>query len=215
MIIAVLGIVNTLALSVIERTREVGLLRAVGMSRRQLRSMIRLESVAISVLGAVLGIGLGLVFGISLQQALSGQGIAVLSIPPCSWWCSSCWPALVGVLAAVCPARRGGADGRAPGDHRQLTDASVGPAWLSRAPRPPAPHAGGKGARRREGRTRTRRRGRPGCAPSGAGSDSMHVRQFSGHRRRRRLTPEMTPSTPGHVNTPDHLRCERRGVASL
>jgi putative ABC transport system permease protein len=80
-IIAVLGIVNTLALSVIERTREVGLLRAVGLSRRQLRSMVRLESVAIAVLGAVLGVGLGLVFGISLRQALSGDGVSVLSVP--------------------------------------------------------------------------------------------------------------------------------------
>src|SRR4029078_8308893 len=74
-VIAVLGIVNTLALSVIERTREVGLLRAGGLSRRQLRTMVRLESVAIAVLGAVLGIGLGLVFGISIQQALSDEGV--------------------------------------------------------------------------------------------------------------------------------------------
>ena len=95
-VIAVLGIVNTLALSVIERTREVGLLRAVGMSRRQLRSMIRLESVAIAVLGAVLGIGLGLAFGISLQHALAGQGIPVLSIPGVAARrvrrCSPPWP---------------------------------------------------------------------------------------------------------------------------
>ncbi len=105
-IIAVLGIVNTLALSVMERTREVGLLRAVGMSRRQLRSMIRLESVAISVLGAVLGIGLGLIFGISLQRALSGQGIQVLSIPIGQLLTFVVLAALVGVLAAVFPARR-------------------------------------------------------------------------------------------------------------
>ena len=58
-IIAVLGIVNTLALSVLERTREIGLLRAVGLSRPQLRRMIRLESIAIAVLGAVLGSGWG------------------------------------------------------------------------------------------------------------------------------------------------------------
>lgn len=105
-LIAVLGIVNTLALSVIERTREVGLLRAVGMSRRQLRRTIRLESVVIAVLGAVLGIGLGLIFGVSLQRAASGEGLDVLSIP---------WPAIavfivvsvvVGVLAAIWPARR-------------------------------------------------------------------------------------------------------------
>ena len=105
-IIAVLGIVNTLALSVIERTREVGLLRAVGMSRRQLRSMIRLESVAIAVLGAVLGIGLGLAFGISLQHALTGQGIPVLSIPGLQLGGFVVLAALAGVLAAVFPARR-------------------------------------------------------------------------------------------------------------
>ena len=105
-IIAVLGIVNTLALSVIERTREVGLLRAVGMSRRQLRSMIRLESVAISILGAVLGIGLGLIFGVSLQKAMSGQGISVLSIPGTQLVVFLVLAGLVGVLAAVFPARR-------------------------------------------------------------------------------------------------------------
>ena len=105
-IIAVLGIVNTLALSVIERTREVGLLRAVGMSRRQLRSMIRLESVAIAVLGAVLGIGLGLAFGISLQHALAGQGIPVLSIPGIELGGFVVAAALAGVLAAIIPARR-------------------------------------------------------------------------------------------------------------
>jgi putative ABC transport system permease protein len=105
-IIAVLGIVNTLALSVIERTREVGLLRAVGMSRRQLGSMIRLESVAIAVLGAVLGIGLGLTFGISLQHALTGQGIAVLDIPGVQLGGFVVLAALAGGLAAVFPARR-------------------------------------------------------------------------------------------------------------
>jgi putative ABC transport system permease protein len=105
-LIAVLGIVNTLALSVIERTREVGLLRAVGMSRRQIRSMIRLEAVAISVLGALLGIGLGLVFGISLQRAMTDQGITVLSIPAGQLAAFVVVAALVGVLAAVFPARR-------------------------------------------------------------------------------------------------------------
>ena len=105
-IIAVLGIVNTLGLSVIERTHEVGLLRAVGMSRRQLRSMIRLESVAISILGAVLGIGLGLIFGVSLRRAMAGQGITVLSIPWAQLVVFVILAGLVGVLAAVFPARR-------------------------------------------------------------------------------------------------------------
>ena len=80
-VIAVLGIVNTLALSVIERTREVGLLRAVGLSRRQLRRMVRLESVAIAVLGAVLGVAMGIAFGVALQRAIADQGIDVLAIP--------------------------------------------------------------------------------------------------------------------------------------
>ncbi len=104
-VIAVLGIVNTLALSVIERTREVGLLRAVGMSRRQLRSMVRLESVAIAVLGAVLGIGLGLVFGVSIQRRWSIE-VAVLDIPGLQLAVFVLLAALVGVLAAVWPARR-------------------------------------------------------------------------------------------------------------
>jgi len=105
-IIAVLGIVNTLALSVIERTREVGLLRAVGMSRRQLRRMVRLESVAIAVLGAVLGVALGIAFGIALQRALADQGIDVLSVPWVQLVIFVLVSAAVGVLAAVLPARR-------------------------------------------------------------------------------------------------------------
>ncbi len=73
-IIAILGVVNTLSLSVIERTREVGLLRAVGMSRRQLRTMIRLESVVVAVFGAVLGVVMGVVFGVVMVKALRGRG---------------------------------------------------------------------------------------------------------------------------------------------
>ncbi|MBM6403238.1 ABC transporter permease [Phycicoccus sp. CSK15P-2] len=105
-VIAVLGIVNTLALSVVERVREIGLLRAVGLSRRQLRSMLRLESVAIAVLGAVLGIVLGLVFSVALQRSLADDGIDVLAVP---WWQLAGFvavAALVGVLAAVWPGRR-------------------------------------------------------------------------------------------------------------
>jgi putative ABC transport system permease protein len=105
-IIAVLGIVNTLALSVIERTREIGLLRAVGLSRSQLRRMVRLESVIVAVLGAVLGVLMGIAFGVALQRAIADQGIDVLAIP---WGRLSAFvlvAAAVGVLAAVVPARR-------------------------------------------------------------------------------------------------------------
>ena len=105
-VIAVLGIINTLALSVIERTREVGLLRAVGLSRRQLRTMVRLESMVISLLGAVLGVGLGLAFGIALQRSQADAGIGVLSIPGGQLLIFVVLAALVGVLAAVWPARR-------------------------------------------------------------------------------------------------------------
>lgn len=105
-VIAILGIINTLALSVIERTREVGLLRAVGLNRRQLRRLIRLESVAIAVLGAVLGVALGLGLGIVLQQSLTGQGVSELAIPAGRLAVFVLVAAFVGVLAAVIPARR-------------------------------------------------------------------------------------------------------------
>src|SRR3954471_6321371 len=105
-LIAILGIVNTLALSVIERTREIGLLRAIGVSRRQLRLMIRLESVVIAVLGAVLGVGLGIVFGVTLMYALRDQGLEVIDIPFGQLVVFLVLSMLIGVLAAVFPARR-------------------------------------------------------------------------------------------------------------
>lgn len=105
-VIAVLGIINTLALSVIERVREIGLLRAVGLSRRQLRTMLRLESVAIALLGAVLGIVLGLAFALALQRSLIDDGIDVLAIPGGQLAGFVAVAALVGVLAALWPGRR-------------------------------------------------------------------------------------------------------------
>jgi len=105
-IIAILGITNTLALSVIERTREVGLLRAIGVSRWQLRRMVGLESIAISVLGALLGVVMGIAFGIAMQRAIADQGIDVLSIPWLQLGIFVVLAALAGVLAALLPARR-------------------------------------------------------------------------------------------------------------
>ncbi|MFG3202594.1 ABC transporter permease [Streptomyces sp. NPDC048192] len=107
-IVAVLGVVNTLALSVVERTREIGLMRAIGLSRRQLRRMIRLESVVIAVFGALLGLGLGIGWGATAQKLLALQGLKILEIP---------WPtittvfvasAFVGLFAALIPAFRAG-----------------------------------------------------------------------------------------------------------
>jgi putative ABC transport system permease protein len=105
-IIAILGIVNTLALSVFERTREIGLLRAVGLSRPQLRRMVQLESVAIAVLGAVLGIGLGVLFGIALQQSQAEFGLEVLAVPLVQLIVFVALAAVVGILAALWPAAR-------------------------------------------------------------------------------------------------------------
>lgn len=105
-VISVLGIVNTLGLSVMERTREIGLLRAVGMTRPQLRRVIRLESVVVAVLGSFLGVALGVIFGVVLVQLLEDSGITHLSIP---WWQLGVYvvvAALFGVLAAITPARR-------------------------------------------------------------------------------------------------------------
>lgn len=105
-IIAILGIVNTLALSVIERTREIGLLRAVGLSRRQLRTMLRLESVVIALLGAALGVGLGVAFGVAIQRALSDEGFTALRIPWVQLVAFVVLAGVVGVLAALWPGRR-------------------------------------------------------------------------------------------------------------
>ncbi|UXY28027.1 ABC transporter permease [Streptomyces sp. HUAS TT20] len=105
-VVAVLGVVNTLALSVVERTREIGLMRALGLSRRQMRRMIRLESVVIAVFGALLGLGLGMGWGATAQKLLALEGMKALEIP---------WPtitgvfigsAFVGLLAALVPAFR-------------------------------------------------------------------------------------------------------------
>ncbi|MFI8091638.1 ABC transporter permease [Streptomyces sp. NPDC086080] len=105
-VIAVLGVVNTLALSVVERTREIGLLRAIGLSRRQLRRMIRLESVVIAVFGAILGLGLGLVWGLCIQQVLALQGMTALAIPWGTVAAVVIGAAVVGIAAALLPALR-------------------------------------------------------------------------------------------------------------
>ncbi|MGD7732611.1 ABC transporter permease [Propionibacteriaceae bacterium G57] len=106
-VIAVLGIVNTLGLSIVERTRELGLLRAIALTRTQVRRMITLESVVISLLGAVVGVGLGWVFGVVLQKVMpADQGITVLEVPYLQLAAFVVAAGLVGVLAAAWPAQR-------------------------------------------------------------------------------------------------------------
>src|SRR3954466_5087413 len=109
--IALLGIVNTLALSVFERTRELGLLRAVGMTRGQIRAMVRWESVVISLIGAAAGAVLGTGFGVALATALKDDGIKSIVVPYPDIAMYVVAAALAGVLAAIGPARRGGEGG--------------------------------------------------------------------------------------------------------
>ena len=105
-LIALLGIVNTLALSVLERTREIGLLRAVGMSRAQVRTAVRWEAVLIALLGTVLGLATGTVLGIVTVRALADEGLDRLAVPVVTLAVLAVGGALFGIVGAVLPARR-------------------------------------------------------------------------------------------------------------
>jgi putative ABC transport system permease protein len=107
MLIAILGIVNTLALSILERTREMGALRAIGLSRGQTVRMIMTESVVISLFGAVLGIAVGAVLGLAVAHAMEDQGVTRLSLPWGQMVAYLIGAGVVGVIASIAPARRG------------------------------------------------------------------------------------------------------------
>ncbi|HEY6962720.1 MAG TPA: FtsX-like permease family protein [Gaiellaceae bacterium] len=106
-IVSLFGIVNTLALAVFERTREIGMLRAVGMSRRQARRMIRHEAMITSLLGASLGLPVGIVLALLATKGLSSYGLS-LGVPVRSLATFVVLSLWVGVVAAVLPARRAG-----------------------------------------------------------------------------------------------------------
>jgi putative ABC transport system permease protein len=98
--------VNTQALSVVERRREIGMLRAVAMQRKQVRRTIYLESLLIAVFGAVLGVALGMTFGALFTRTLHGEGLDTLSLPWSQAVLFLVLAAVVGVLAAVWPGFR-------------------------------------------------------------------------------------------------------------
>jgi len=104
-IISVFGIVNSLVLSIFERTREIGMLRAIGLSRRQTRRMVRYESVITSVIGGILGTIVGIFFGFVMSKGLENQGIQ-FSVPVGQIIGFLLASAVLGVLAAILPARR-------------------------------------------------------------------------------------------------------------
>jgi len=91
---------------VLERTHELGLLRAVGSTRRQVRAVVRRESVLMSVLGAATGIALGTASGVALARALADQGITTVTVPTLTLGLYLLVAVVVGVLAAIGPARR-------------------------------------------------------------------------------------------------------------
>ncbi|MBA3489199.1 MAG: ABC transporter permease [Longispora sp.] len=105
-IIAVIGVINTLVLSMFERTRELGLLRAVGMGRAQIMTMVTVESIVISVFGALLGIGVGAGLGAAVVQALRDEGFSTLALPWGQMFAYVLLAVIVGVLAAIIPAIR-------------------------------------------------------------------------------------------------------------
>src|ERR1700742_3559370 len=105
-LIALIGIVNTLMLSVLERTREIGLLRAVGMRRPQVRSMIRSESVILATFGALVGIVIGTLMGLALVSSLRQQGITETSVPWVRLVEFLILAGILGLVAASWPARR-------------------------------------------------------------------------------------------------------------
>ena len=107
-IIALIGIANTPALSVHERTRELGLLRAVGMTRHQLRTAIRWESVLISLFGTALGFALGVGGAWGITKALADEGVSTFVLPTGQLATITVRAGLAGGLAALGPARRAG-----------------------------------------------------------------------------------------------------------
>ena len=104
-IVSIFGVVNTLALTILERTRELGMLRAIGTSRSQVRRMVRYESVINALLGTIVGTVVGLGLAVAAVQALKDEGL-ILSVPVALPFVVLIAAIILGVLAAIRPARR-------------------------------------------------------------------------------------------------------------
>jgi putative ABC transport system permease protein len=161
-IIAVLGIINTLLLSVYERTRELGLLRIVGMSRTQVRRMVRGESIIIAVIGCLVGVGLGIFWGWAFTRALREQGLDQFAIPPVQIALFLVFSVIAGSLAAWLPARRASRLDVLEAISEGVTDVRKSRRWVSR----PRPSSQARASARRT-RSRRDRRARTARAPTG------------------------------------------------
>ena len=130
-IVSILGIITTLALSIHERTRELGMLRAVGMSRRQVRRMVRYEAVITAMIGAMLGMVLGIVFAVLVTRPLADEGFT-LGYPIGSLWCCSCWRRSPACSPRSCPP--GGRQARRPRGRWRMSDGVTGSGASSSGP---------------------------------------------------------------------------------
>jgi putative ABC transport system permease protein len=156
-IIAVLGIINTLLLSVYERTRELGLLRVVGMSRVQVRRMVRGESIIIAVIGCIVGLGLGIFWGWAFTTALREQGLDQFDVPPLQIAVFLVFSVIAGTVAAWLPAWRASRLDVLEAIAEGVSDVRKTRGWVSRPrPRPSA----------RRTRSRRGRRARAARAPT-------------------------------------------------
>ena len=113
-VVSLFGMVNTVVLSVFERTRELGMLRAIGMTRRQVRRMVRHESVITALIGAALGLPLGMFLAALVTRALADEGVA-FSVPVPTLVVFTLIAIVAGLFAAILPARRGVSPERARG----------------------------------------------------------------------------------------------------
>ena len=106
MLIALLGVANTLSLAIFERTREIGLLRAIGTTQRQVRTMVRAEAMIVALLGTAVGIGIGTFFGWATLRTLEDQGFSTLIVPGTRLVSIAVIGAAAGAITATLPARR-------------------------------------------------------------------------------------------------------------